>query len=54
MEISEASINDIALLELSGRLDATCSGQLKDTVSAMIDEQKIKILKAGLAFLRNS
>jgi anti-sigma B factor antagonist len=44
MEITEARLNDIFLLELSGRLDATCSGQLKDTVSAMIDAQKIKIL----------
>jgi len=44
MEISEERINDIYLLELGGRIDATCSGQLKDTVLAMIDEQKIKIL----------
>jgi anti-sigma B factor antagonist len=44
MEITEARINDISLLELSGRLDATCSGQLKDAVSAMIDAQKMKIL----------
>ena len=44
MEITEARIRDIYLLELSGRLDATCSGQLKDTVSAMINEQKKKIL----------
>ena len=44
MEISEERINDIYLLVLSGRLDATCSAQLKDTVSAMIDAQKMKIL----------
>jgi anti-anti-sigma factor len=44
MEMTEARINDIYLLELSGRLDATCSGRLKDTVSTMIDEQKKKIL----------
>ncbi len=44
MEITEARLNDISLLELSGRLDASCSEQLKDTVSAMIDAQKIKIL----------
>jgi anti-sigma B factor antagonist len=44
MEISEERINDIYLLVLGGRIDATCSGLLKNTVSAMIDEQKIKIL----------
>ena len=44
MEITEAKISDIYLLELSGRLDVTCSGQLKDTVSAMIDKQKKNIL----------
>ena len=44
MEISEERINDIYLLVLSGPLDATCSAQLKDTVSAMIDAQKMKIL----------
>jgi anti-sigma B factor antagonist len=44
MEITETKINDIYLLELSGRIDATCSEQLKDAVSAMIDAQKIKIL----------
>lgn len=44
MEISEKKINDIYLLGLGGRLDTTSSGQLKNTVSAMIDEQKIKIL----------
>ena len=42
MEITEARISDIYLLELSGRLDVTCSGRLKDTVSAMIDKQKKK------------
>ena len=44
MEITEARINDIYLLELSGQLDVTCSGQLKDTVSAMINAQKKNIL----------
>jgi len=44
MEITEARINDIYLLELSGRLDATCSGQLKDTVSTMIDAKKKNLL----------
>jgi anti-sigma B factor antagonist len=44
MEITEARIRDIYLLELSGRVDASCSGQLKDTVTAMIDAQKKKIL----------
>ena len=44
MEMTEARLDDVYLLELSGRLDATCSGQLKDTVSAMIDAQKKKIL----------
>ena len=44
MEISEEKINDIYLLGLGGRLDATSSGLLNNTVSAMIDEQKVKIL----------
>ena len=44
MEITETKINDVYLLELSGRIDATCSEQLKDAISAMIDAQKIKIL----------
>ena len=44
MKIAETRISDIYLLELSGRLDVTCSGQLKDAVSAMIGEQKKKIL----------
>jgi anti-sigma B factor antagonist len=44
MEITETRINDVYLLVLSGRLDVTCSGQLKETVSAMIDAQKLKIL----------
>ena len=44
MEITEAKINDIHLLELSGRIDASCSGQLKSAVSTMIDAQKKKIL----------
>ena len=44
MEMTETRLNDVYLLELGGRLDATSSAQLKETVSAMIDAQKIKIL----------
>ncbi|MGD8291446.1 MAG: STAS domain-containing protein [Desulfobacterales bacterium] len=44
MEILEEKINDVHILNLNGRLDATCVSDLKDVVLAMIDADKLKIL----------
>ena len=44
MEIIEQKIDDVHILGLSGRLDATCVLQLKEVVLAMIESDKIKIL----------
>jgi anti-sigma B factor antagonist len=44
MEIKEEKIDNVYLLKLMGRLDASCASQLKDAVLAMIDAGKLKVL----------
>ena len=44
MEIIEEKIGDVHILNLTNRLDATCSMQLKDAVLAMADADRLKIL----------
>ena len=44
MEIVEEKIGEVHILNLTHRLDATCSMQFKDAVLAMADADKLKIL----------
>jgi anti-sigma B factor antagonist len=44
MEILQEIVDDVSILNLSGRLDATCVSELKKTVQTMIDAGGLKIL----------
>jgi anti-sigma B factor antagonist len=44
MEIIEEKVDEVHVLKLSDRLDATCVSQLKDAVQALLEADKIKIL----------
>lgn len=44
MELIEEKVDEVHVLKLSGRLDATCVSQLKDAVQALIETDVIKIL----------
>ena len=44
MEIVEEKINDVWILKPSGRIDASCSGQVKNRVLSMIDGNRNRLL----------
>lgn len=44
MEFAEEKIDDVHVLKISGRIDATCVSQLKAAVLAMLGAEKLKIL----------
>ncbi len=44
MELVQEKIDDVSILNLNGRLDATRVSELKETVQAMIDAGGLKIL----------
>lgn len=44
MEFVQESSDDVHILNLNGRLDATCVSELKETVQNMIDAGGLKIL----------
>jgi len=44
MEIVEESIKDVWVLTPLGRIDASCSGQVKDKVLSMIDDSQTRLL----------
>lgn len=44
MEIVEEKIQDVWMLKPLGRIDASCSAQIKDKVLSMIDDNQTRLL----------
>ena len=44
MEIIEETVKDVSIIQLVGRLDASCASELKAYVLSMISDNKINIL----------
>lgn len=44
MEIVEEKVQNVWVLKPLGRIDASCSGLVKDKVLSMIDDNKIRLL----------
>ena len=56
MEIIEEAVGNVYIVQLMGRLDASCASDLKDKVLSMIDENKQNILidLGGIDFIDSS
>jgi anti-sigma B factor antagonist len=56
MEIIEEALGNVYMVQLMGRLDASCASELKDKVLSMIDENKRNILidLGGVDFIDSS
>ena len=56
MDIIEEAVGNVCVVKLIGRLDASCSSELKDKVTAMLDENKNNILidLGGIDFIDSS
>lgn len=56
MDIIEKAMGNVCIVKLIGRLDASCSSELKDKVTAMLDENKKNILidLGGIDFIDSS
>jgi anti-sigma B factor antagonist len=44
MQIMEEKVQDVWVLTPSGRIDASCSGQLKNTILSRIDHHRTRLL----------
>ena len=56
MEIREEKINDVYRLELEGRLDASSAKELKEKVSSLTRENRVKLVidMGGVDFIDSS
>ena len=56
MEIIEEAVGNVYIVQLLGRLDASCASELKNKVLSMIDENKHNVLidLEGIDFIDSS
>ena len=56
MEIAEKRIENIDVLKLTGRLDASSSKELKDCVDSLVKEKRVKLIlnMEGVDFIDSS